>query len=181
MALRGLPGWVCESVGLGFVAEPLPGDERFRGMLSFPYRVVGGDVVGLRYRRLEGEGSKYTQPSGQRTGLFMVDEVVDQPVVHVSEGEIDCLTLAACGLKACGVPGANSWKDFYFRLFEGCRSVFVWSDGDAAGDAMWGTVRECLPQAVRVVLPRGADVSDVFQAEGEAGVLGLLEAAGGRG
>ena len=41
---------------LGFVAEPLPGDERFQGMLSIPYLTPAG-VQAIKFRSLNASGA----------------------------------------------------------------------------------------------------------------------------
>lgn len=173
---RAIPEGVWRAAGVGFVGDsPLPGDERFRNHLSIPYGLGSGEPISIRFRNLTGSGSKYSCRSGERTVMYRPWAVFGQMVAHIAEGELDCLSLVSAGLDAsCGLPGAQSWKPWYQALFEGADTVFVWADGDDAGDEMFQKIAGSLPQAVRVHVPRGLDVNSVLVGGGAQAVTGLL-------
>jgi DNA primase len=150
------------------------GDEIHRRHLVVPYMNADGNVVCIRYRRLAGEGPKYGQAADTKTSLYRAASAVGAAEVHVTEGEIDCLSLVEAGLVAVGVPGASNWKNWYFPLFEAAEKVFVWGDGDKAGDEFSKRVLADLPDAIRVPVPRGMDVNEVLKRDGVAGVRSLI-------
>lgn len=171
---RGLEG-VRRGARLGFVGDnPLPGDEQYLNHLAIPYVNAVGRVVGMRFRRLWGDGPKYLQRHGEAVPMYRPWGVLASPEAHIAEGELDTLSLVAAGLPACGLPGASTWKDWFAPLFDGCERVFVWADGDEAGDRLFGAVSASLPFAVRVNVPRGEDVNSLLVSGGKEGVLGLV-------
>ncbi|WP_241157648.1 hypothetical protein [Schaalia sp. ZJ1691] len=175
LAARGLDGVRNRKhVRLGYVQTPMAGDERFCGHLAIPYINDAGDCVGMRFRRLEGDGPKYTQPKGEKALMYLPQAALRSPIVHLCEGELDTLSLYACGLYASGLPGAQSWRAWYSKLFEGCERLVVWSDGDDAGDEMWEKVRVDVPNAIRAVVPRGWDVNSLLIKNGVDGVKSLI-------
>lgn len=175
LAARGLSAELVDAAGLGFVGDdPLPGDEAFQGHLSIPYANADGVVVGMRFRRLDGDGPKYTSRAGDRALLYNARLITGAAHAHVCEGELDALSLAQCGLLACGLPGASTWKPWYALLFEGCERVTVWTDGDEAGDEAWRKISRDLPLASRAPVPRGMDVNALLVERGPSGVRGLI-------
>src|SRR5690606_28711961 len=103
LATRGLTApAIAEAVTqfrLGYVEEPLPGHEMYKGMLAIPYLRWAPDerwqVVSLRFRRLDAaEGKpKYLTVPGD-TGRLYNTLALLQPAqrVGIAEGEIDALT-----------------------------------------------------------------------------------------
>lgn len=173
---RGLSVATCEAARLGYVGDPYPGDEQYQGCLVIPHMNMDGVTTGIRFRRLDGGEPKYTSRSGERFNIYNLNGVKGARVAHIAEGELDTLSLVECSLSACGMPGASYWKPWMGLAFAGCEQVFVWADGDEAGDRLAEAVTDSLQQAVRVTVPRGEDVNSLLVEGGAACVTALIPA-----
>ena len=76
LASRGIP--LETKFGLGYVAEPPPGHEMYRGCLAIPYmrwsQWRGWSVATIRFRRLDDGHPKYmTMPKAARTAMTSSD------------------------------------------------------------------------------------------------------------
>jgi DNA primase len=121
---------------LGFVADPLPGHERYRGCLAIPY-VTRAGIVSMRFRRLAGDGPKYLSEPGEESRIFHPEGFFrHERFICLCEGELDTMTAHQAGLPAVGVPGANSWLKFFYRAFDGYDAVFILADQDDKGAGM---------------------------------------------
>jgi DNA primase len=160
---------------LGYVADPLTGEEQYAGRLAIPSLGLGDIPYALRFRALRDEQPRYLGKTGE-TRLYNVRALHQaDDVICITEGELDCVTLEMCGLHSVGVTGANSWKRHHARLFAGFSTVYVFGDGDNAGKQFAQKVCDSVLTAVPVRMGEGMDVSDVFQRDGRDGVLALLE------
>ena len=165
---------------LGYVGDPLPGHELYRGHLAIPYlrRTHDGDwnVVSIRFRCIAdhdhtGHG-KYKTMAGDRVWLYNTVALLNHSVdIAITEGEIDAITASVCGVPAVGVPGAQNWKPFFRELFLGYRNVFVLADGDEAGAGFANTVAATLPNAKVIPMPTGSDVNQLVITQGKAALL----------
>lgn len=173
---RGIdPEW-SEKFRLGYVNVPLSGDEAYAGRLVIPGLGYGDVPYSMRFRSLDGANPKYLGKHGS-TRLFNIralHEAGDE--IHITEGEIDAITLEMCGLRAVGVCGANSWKVHHPRMVIGFTKVYVWGDGDDAGRAFSQKVADSVPSAKIVRMSEGTDVNDVYVRGGKEAVLSVLEA-----
>jgi hypothetical protein len=161
-----------ENFRLGFVDDPLPGHEQFRGFLAIPYlrrsEKHTGSVVSIRFRCVtdhshQGHG-KYMTVAGDRPRLFNTLALLRRsPTIAITEGEFDAITAQVCGLPAVGVPGAAAWQPHFREPFLGYREVFILSDGDEAGYAFANTVAGSLPNAKIIPMPPGEDVNSFVQ------------------
>ena len=150
------------------------------GQLVIPYLGHDGLPLSMRTRCIEshdhvGHG-KYMGSSGESTRLFNARAVVDNPTtreVHVTEGEIDAMSLAQCGLAAVAIPGANSIKPHYLTILRGFDTVYVWGDNDKAGYEFRDKLMGYISQARSVHVPDG-DVNATLTARGPEGVLKLI-------
>lgn len=160
---------------LGLVADPLPGFERYAGMLAIPYLTRSGPVD-VRFRTLTDGGPKYLSMPGSRPRLFGASTVLGpHRVIVVAEGEIDALTLRKlCGVAAVGVPGASSWQPHWGRVLDGFERVVVAGDGDVAGRRFANEAASLIDAGVAVHFPAGEDVNSVFVAHGRDAVLKIL-------
>ncbi|PVU81342.1 hypothetical protein DDP54_15690 (plasmid) [Cellulomonas sp. WB94] len=168
LAGRGISRDTAERFQLGFVTEPVPGFERFMGMVAIP-NICGGDrphVVGIKFRRLpDEEGKKYDQPS-QPTRMFnarAIDEADE--VLCITEGELDAVILEQLGLHAIGVPGNTAWKAHYWRLLEGFPRLVLFRDNDDPGLVLEKEIRRYDLPLVSYVPPgvgEKGDVTDSF-------------------
>lgn len=168
---RGLTQEVARIFRLGYVSDPLVGDEDYKGRLAIPYLTPTG-VVDIRYRSVHGEQPKYMSRPGAKTRLFNPAALqVPSDYIAVCEGEFDTIiTHGLCGIPAVGVPGANNWQPHFRILLADYLSVYVLADGDSAGREFAKTIAREV-DGVRVVhMPDGMDVNDVFKAEGPDGI-----------
>jgi DNA primase len=171
LTARGISRETARTYRLGYVAEPVRGDDEYAGRLSIPYITTSG-VVDIRYRALDTDGPKYLSRPGAKTRLFGVTALLKpSPVIVLTEGEVDCMTVNQCGVAAVGVPGANAWKDYWRLLFLDYEEVIAVCDGDQAGRDFGKKVAERVDGATVVHMPDGMDVNELFVRDGAAAVL----------
>lgn len=166
LASRGLSLEFADGECLGYVEDPLPGQEQFRGRLSIPYLTRAG-VVNLKFRSIEPDsGPKYLNLAGFETNLYHVESFFGQhDFICVAEGELDALSLVSAGLPAIGVPGVKSWKPFYRRCFEDYPVIYAFADGDEPGrDFANFLAREI--KARPIYFPDGQDCNSMLVLEG---------------
>jgi hypothetical protein len=156
---------------LGFVADPVPGHERFAGMLSIPYLTVSGPVA-IKFRRLQGEGQKYDGPAGQHRRLYNARACSKGgPVVAICEGELDAVCVESnLGIPAVAAPGVH-WADHWSRCFADFDRIVVFADNDLHEDGSnpgkkHGEKLARTLSAEMVLPPVGCDVSDWIALEG---------------
>lgn len=170
---------------LGAAVSPDVSDDPARGMLAIPYLTPTGPVA-LRFRRPPDKdtGPKYWQPPGSDLTIFNVRAFFEaDTVIVITEGEMDCMTVAQCGIPCVGIPGASAWKDYYQPLFEGYDRVIICADnddkemknGEHAGRKFSAMVAKQVPGPEVILMPEGHDVNSYF---GEVGVAGLREYLG---
>lgn len=171
---RGLSPEFASGERLGYVEDPLPGQEQFRGRLSIPYITRAG-VINLKFRRLEEDGSpKYLNLPGIETNLYHVESFFQgHEFICVTEGEIDALSLVSCDLPAVGVPGVKAWKSYYRRCFEDFPVIFGFCDGDEPGrDFGAFLAREIKARPIH--MPQGQDVNSMLVQEGKEWILSKI-------
>lgn len=165
---------------LGYVADPLPGHEMYRGKLAIPYlrwsQGNGWSVVSIRFRKLHtDDGNKYLTVAGDRPRLYNTTALMKiSPVIAVTEGEIDAITAQVSGIPAVGVPGTQSWKPYFREPFLGYREVFILADGDEPGMQFAESVAKTLYNAKIVPMPPGSDVNDLVCREGKGALLSRI-------
>lgn len=153
---------------MGVVHEPLTGHEQYKGRLAIPYLTRSG-VVDLRFRSMDASEPKYMGLTGASTHLFNV-RALFKPSTHVSvcEGEIDAITLDyVCDIPAVGVPGVNNWKKHYSRLLMDFDKVFLFADGDSAGQEFAKSLTRELNNLIVVQMPDGEDVNSMYRLYGK--------------
>ena len=166
---------------LGYVADPLPGHEMYRGMLAIPYlrwsQEHGWAVVSIRYRRIadsEG-GGKYLTQAGDRPRLYNTLALLkNTSKIAITEGEIDAITAQVCGIPTVGVPGAQAWQPHFREPFLGYRDVFILADGDEAGLQFAHNVAKTLFNAKVIPMPTGHDVNSLVIEQGKQALLSRL-------
>lgn len=166
-----------EPFHLGYVKDPLPGHEPYRGMLSIPYLrpTVDGSmlVASIRFRCLDnhehlGHG-KYNTLPGDRPRMYNTAALVaGTDTIAITEGELDAISAELSGIRAVAIPGVQMWKRLYREPFLGYESVFVLSDGDDPGRAFAAKVLKDLPNAKQIPMPEGMDVNDLVLVHGPA-------------
>ena len=163
---------MARSHRLGVVLDPFPGHGKFHGFLAIPYLDQHGKPLTIRFRciqehdhRQAGHG-KYMSTSHDPARVFNIRAIHDaDEEIHITEGEIDALTLNAVGLPAIGIPGATGWRPHHRRMLAGFSRVWVWGDPDDAGAQFTQKVTASMKQAKGVRLP-GTDVNDTYKASG---------------
>lgn len=95
--------------------------------------------------------------------------------IDIAEGQLDAISLVACGLNAVGVSGAHGWKTHFPRLFGGFDTIRVWADGDRAGREFAERVVSDLPQAEVMMVPSGEDVNSILVKRGVEAVLRIAQ------
>ena len=158
--------------GLGFVENPAVGHERFAGMLAIPYVKNKDLIVQIRFRCIldgcehHGHG-KYNTETGDTGHLYNTLSLqVNPDVVVVCEGEMDAIASEFAGVRAVGVPGANSWKKAWRRILAPVPTVIVVGDGDEPGRMFTKQVQNGLPGSRAVELPDGTDINSLVVDKG---------------
>lgn len=168
---------------LGFVSEPMPGWERFVGMMSIPYLTPGG-VMAIKFRRIEGDGPKYDAPSGQSARLFNAGALAhtDSDTVLICEGELDAIVgTHALGVPSVGRPGGGTWLEHWCRCFADFDRVLIVADNDDKEDGSnpglksAKKVQSLIPESQLVLPPLGMDLNEWVT---EAGADEVREAIG---
>lgn len=171
---RGLEPDKIERFRLGFVAEPEPGHEKYRGRLAIPYlrRSIEGpwNVVTIRFRCVEDHDckrerhGKYVDMPGTlgKPRLFnTVDAIDHQDEISICEGELDALTASVNGIPAVGVSGATKWLPHWTDIFKAFQTVYVLTDGDEAGGKFGNLVSEHVPGTRVIPMDDGEDVNSM--------------------
>lgn len=180
---RGLGG-AAKTFQLGYVSEPFAGHtDVFRGSLSIPYLTPCG-VVAFKFRQLRevDKRYRYNSPAGQKAHIFNAQALI-QPLdaVVITEGELDAIAASLAGYTTVGVPGANGFKSYFARCFDGIDSVYVATDNDQRedgsnpGQELAKRIMESIPQSVRVALPSGHDVNSTILTYGAQYFTKLVE------
>ncbi|AWY03879.1 DNA primase [Gordonia phage Nedarya] len=162
--------------GLGYVGDPLPGHEMYRGCMAIPYMRHspwrGWSVASIRFRKLDGSEPKYLTMPGDKPRIYNTVAMTQYSKdISICEGEIDTITAELAGVPAVGIPGAAMWKPFFRELFLGYRNVNILADGDEAGMAFASTVAKSLPNARIIPMPEGEDVNSLVYHQGEYALL----------
>jgi len=161
---------------LGFVADPLPGHERYRGCMAIPY-VTRAGIVSMRFRRLAGDGPKYLSEPGEESRLFHPEGFFrHERFICLCEGELDTITAVQAGLPAVGVPGANSWAKFFYRAFDGYDAVFILADQDDKGAGMdfAEKVASQIKSARIIPMGQGHDVNSLVMEHGAEALISKI-------
>jgi DNA primase len=164
---------------LGYVAEPLPGDERFAGRICIPYLTRSG-VVSVNFRGLGDATPKYLKPHGQKARLFNARAYFEAgDTIGISEGEVDAIAATEhVGIPTLGVPGASNFDPLWLPLFKDYQKVIIWADGDDAGETFARDTAELIGWRARIVTcPPGCDVASMV-ASGEVAILKQLATGG---
>lgn len=173
--LRGLEWSTVGGALLGVVTEPEAEHRDYTGRISIPYITPGG-VVGLRFRcagpaydpehKCEGH-AKYLSVTGAPVGMYNVKALHDAgDVIGIAEGEFDALAATQAGLPTVGIPGVQTWKPHWYRLFEGFSEVIMLQDGDDAGEGLASVIQEEVEATRICAMPGGEDVSSFIVAKG---------------
>lgn len=171
---RGITEDTAVTARLGVVDEPIHGDsDAAYNRLTIPFITRSG-VVDLRYRCIRdhdcGESScaKYLGRPGSTLRIYGVEDLVSAgSTIAVTEGELDRVILRQLGYPSVGLPGAESWKRHWHRLFEDFTRIVVFGDGDPAGHRFIKRMMDEFPQSTEgAQLPESEDVNSMYLLEG---------------
>lgn len=176
LAKRGISPEAAATAALGVVDQPILGHESYKGRLAIPYLTDTGPV-NMVFRcikdhncKVEGHG-KYLKLEGIEASLYHVQAYYEAyDFIAITEGEVDAMILNMIGIPAIGVPGSENWKHHWNLIFSDFQKIFVFSDGDDAGQKFAKKVVSEL-RAIDIPMPNGMDVNDVYL---EAGPEALL-------
>lgn len=164
---RGITLDIARRYRLGFVANPIPGDERFQGGIAIPYlpprTVRTGTVAAIKFR-LFGNGRKYDHHKGEAARLYNTQAYFTAgEAIGLAEGEIDAIAATEhLDLPTIGIPGATQWKEHWRPVFRDFTTVFVFGDGDGPGREFAGEMAERIGWRARVVpVPDGEDIASL--------------------
>jgi len=182
LAGRGLDAATVKEAGFGLISTAISGHEYLQGRLVIPYIGPKGNIYNLRFRcmdhedcKAEGCNAKYMSLPGYPSRVFSVRSLVSaDDSIHVTEGEIDAVSLHSCGLPAVGIPGVENLPAHFGRMIAGFSSVTLWADGDDAGRKFAGTFTKAIPNARVISMSPGDDVNSVLVRDGKDGLLRLL-------
>lgn len=179
LASRGVSVAEALPYGLGYVEEPLPGHEMYRGCMSIPYMRWSPwrkwSVAAIRYRRLDDQKPKYLTMPGDKPRLYNTVALTKYSRdMAITEGELDAVTAELVGIPAVGVPGAQMWKKHFRELFLGYRNVNILADGDEAGLDFARSVAKTLPNARIIPMSDGMDVNSLVAMRGSEALLERL-------
>lgn len=165
---RGISLEVARTARLGVVLDPLTGHEAYENRLAIPY-VTRSGIVDIRFRAMDLREPKYLGLNGATTHLYNVGAFFRaKSFLAVCEGEIDTITLAYnCDIPAVGVPGVNNWKKHYYKLLVDFDKVFVFADGDQAGNDFAKSLARELSNVIVVHMPEGEDVNSMYLKNGK--------------
>ena len=183
LARRGLDEAVAADFRIGLVSSPLSSHDHMAGRLVIPHIGPKGNVYDLRFRCIEHEDckeagckSKYMGLPGVQTRTFNTRAIaLAGDELHVTEGEIDAMSLAAAGFQAIGIPGVNALPKHFPRMVAGFSSLTLWADGDDAGRGLAERVARVVPTVRILVMRTGMDVNSILM-EGGADALRKLNA-----
>lgn len=168
LANRSITKEAATSFRLGFVEDPLPGHERYVGKLAIPY-ITSSGVVDIRFRAVPQDGDlqksilgpKYLSMPGATSRIYNPTAIARHEMfIVICEGEIDTITAHIAGLPAVGIPGAQSWQKWYWRIFR-FRRVAILADNDDSGEGQRfaETVIHSIPSATVIAMPENHDVN----------------------
>tara|TARA_R100000458_G_scaffold19831_1_gene17582 strand:+ start:8527 stop:9345 length:819 start_codon:yes stop_codon:yes gene_type:complete len=95
----------------------------------FPMQRKGHRLIGIRTRPKTG---KKFAIKGSKNGLFIPNNIPEDDIVYVCEGESDTAALLTCGLSAIGRPSCNSGDRLVAELLDN-RLAVVCMDRDGVG------------------------------------------------
>lgn len=151
--------------------------------IVIPYLTIEGVPRYIKRRSTDGSKPKYIGTSGYSPIMFNVRDIIKSDILHVTEGEFDCMILAQCGFNAVGIPGADAVDSVTGTMLEGVNGLVVWPDGDPTGSNMVDKLK-ALTMRIPVVevqeIGDGEDVNSKYLSEGEFSISIIADAYEGK-
>lgn len=179
---RGIDLEFAQSVGLGVVRNPEAMHHQYEGRLAIPYITDAGPVQ-MAFRCIRDHDCKHSgcpkilRPKGWPNRLYGV-QAADQADewIAVAEGEMDAMILQMIGIPAVGVPGSEVFKEHWPNVFEDFARVYIFADGDNAGDDMLKMWQDRIETAVlSAKMPSGEDVNSMYLSHGAEFLIGKIK------
>jgi len=158
---RGFSADACVAAGVLAQDEQRGTRDFFYQRIIFP-NVVGGRVVHLSGRRIDGGKPKWMHLPGEIAYPFNVD-ALREPDCIWTEGILDVLSLACWNMPAVAGLGTHV-KDEWGELVPRENRIIVTMDGDAAGSSGALKAAALLGKRARIAsLPPGKDPNDMLR------------------
>lgn len=165
------------------MTDPLPGHDYLAGRLAIPYLTDEGPV-NMTFRCIADHNckdipkhKKYYTWAKLSTNLYHVQSLqAAGEWIAVAEGEIDALTLVMAGIPAVGIAGVEKWQSFWPLIFDDFLRVYLFEDGDAAGEKLGEHMeREINAPVIRLKMPQGEDVNSIYVKQGREALRGMIK------
>lgn len=153
-------------------------------ILVFPFKDAAGELKFIKYRNMDpGEGSKEWCEKNCMPILFGMNHCGDGGRLVVTEGQIDSLTLAECGIdNAVSVPiGMNgfTWVPHCWNWMQKFSEIVVFGDCENGHVSLADTLKIKFPKKTRVVRVEDyqgyKDANDLFRAKGKEAVIAAVD------
>ena len=145
-------------------------------MLVFPFKDPSGELKFIKYRNTDynGEGHKEWCEANCMPILFGMNHCGEGGRLVVTEGQIDSLTLAECGIdNAVSVPiGMNgfTWVPHCWNWLQKFSEIVIFGDCENGQVSLAAEMKVKFPKITRVVLIEDyqgyKDANDLFRAAG---------------
>ncbi|WP_344580511.1 hypothetical protein [Nonomuraea roseoviolacea] len=172
---RGLTQDSIRSFRLGYVADSMPGHEKYVGRIAIPYLSPDAMTLQLRFRRLgDGDGAKFLSVPGDIPRPYNTRVLEEEHnVMFTVEGEPDTWIVTQCGLPVVGLPGVSSWRPEWALPLRQYDTVFHLADNDDKGQGaeLGERMARDLPNLRTILWPDGHDANSLFLAEGPEALL----------
>jgi twinkle protein len=158
-------------------------------ILVFPFYDADGVLQFVKYRKIDFDKAKDKNKEWSEANtmpiLFGMSQCVDFETLVITEGQIDSLSLAECGIKnAVSVPtGALgfTWLDTCWDWITKFGEVVVFGDHEKGKITLVDELSKRLPMAVRVVQTEDyfgeKDANDILQKYGKETVASAVQNA----
>lgn len=158
------------------------------GILVFPFYDEKGELRYIKYRNTKhrrGQGNKEWCERGGRPILFGMDQCGGSGQLVITEGQIDSLTLAQCGIEnAVSVPNGQNgftWLDGCWDFVERFSEVVVFGDCEGGKITLLDTLQKRLSVPVKAVQVEDylgeKDANDLYRRFGREAVLRAVNGA----
>ncbi len=158
-------------------------------ILVFPFYDEQNILQFIKYRNTKYKkgmsGSKEFCETDTKPILFGMAQCVDYGTLIITEGQIDSLSIAECGIKnAVSVPtGATgfTWLNHCWEWITQFQSVIVFGDYERGKITLLDTLKARLPQLVKSVRPQDylgeKDANAILQRFGKQAIIAAIENA----
>lgn len=123
-------------------------------------------LVGLRHRLLSPNGQGKYRPEAKNLPTVIHNASVlleEQPMVFIVEGAMKDIRLNQEGFTAVGIPGANSFKEKWGRLFSNVETTYIALDPDVNEDIITGIYEAIRPYSTPKIMNLPFKADEFFQ------------------